>query len=169
MPGSPKNWTHARRYGVEQSYKLGMEWLERCSLVEDWGCGPAYSKLYRKGPYRGIDGTGPYCDEVADLRFYRSSVPGIFMRHVLEHNLEWKPILENALESFQERMSLVFFTPWAKDTHIAHYSKDVPFIRFRKSEILELIGPYLAKESLVPTTKRGLVDTVFCLEKNKKQ
>ena len=156
---------HAKRYGAEDSYRLGMEWLKGCEVVEDWGCGPAYSKTYREGKYVGIDGTEGFCDRVEALETYKTSVEGIFMRHVLEHNLEWRPILENALSSFTKRMSLIFFTPWAEKTYVVHEWKGVPFISFRKQEILELINPYLKKEHAVPTGKKGLVDTVFCLER----
>ena len=38
---------------------------------------------------------------------YRSSVPGIFMRHILEHNYEWARVLDSALASFTQRMALI--------------------------------------------------------------
>jgi hypothetical protein len=155
---------HSKRYGTEDSYRIGMEWLKGCEVVEDWGCGPAYSKNYRVGKYIGVDGTEGFCDKQAALESYTSEVEGIFMRHVLEHNLSWKPILENALKSFTERMSLIFFTPWAKETYVVHEWKGIPFISFKKEEILELINPYLKKEVTVPH-KKGLTDTVFCLQK----
>lgn len=160
-------WPHAQRYGSEDSYRIGMEWLDKCSLVEDWGCGPAYSRKYRKGIYKGIDGTEGYCDLVSELTEYKSKTPGLFMRHVLEHNREWKKILENALDSFTERMSLIFFTPWADKTHVVHEWQSIPFISFNRQEIVDLIGPYLKKEIVVPFPKKGMSDTVFCLEKQK--
>jgi len=156
---------HAKRYGVEESYQVGMDWLKGCDVVEDWGCGPAYSKTYRNGKYVGIDGTEGFCDVVADLTVYTSSVEGIFMRHVLEHNTNWRPVLSNALKSFTKRMSLVFFTPWARETVVVHYWHDVPFLSFRKRDILEEIGGYLKKEIVIPTKKKDLFDTVFLLQK----
>jgi hypothetical protein len=156
---------HSLRYGVEDSYKVGMGWLKDCEVVEDWGCGPAYSKNYRVGKYIGVDGTEGFCDKQAALESYTSEVEGIFMRHVLEHNLSWKPILENALRSFTKRMSLIFFTPWAEKTFVVHEWKGIPFISFKKEEILELINPYLIKEVAVPYPKKGMTDTVFCLQK----
>lgn len=158
-------WKHAKRYGSEASYQAGMEWLKPCSLVEDWGCGPAYSKKYREGSYIGIDGTEGFCDKVADLRTYKSEVPGIFMRHVLDHNEQWQSILENAIESFQERMSLIFFTPWAEKTHIKHYSDGIPVICFNKAEILNLIKPYLKNEVVIVRQDKKLYDTLFQLAK----
>jgi hypothetical protein len=165
-----KKWpVHEKRYGVEDSYRVGMDWLKDCELVEDWGCGPAYSRNHRKGSYRGVDGTEGFCDVVADLATYKSSPPGLFMRHVLEHNVEWRPILENALNSFTERMSLIFFTPWADKTHVVHEWKSIPFISFKKEDILELIGPYIKKEIVVPFPKKGMSDTVFCLQKEEQK
>lgn len=158
---------HAPRYGVEDSYKVGMAWLRDCRIVEDWGCGSARAKVYRVGQYVGIDGTEGYCDIQSPLEEYRSQVDGVFMRHVLEHNLDWRTILENALASFTKRMSLIFFTPWATKTHVVHEWKGVPFISFKKDEILELVSPYLIKEVAVPYPKKGMTDAVFCLEKQK--
>lgn len=159
------NWQHATRYGAEESYQLGMKWLEGCKSVEDWGCGPAYSKKYRKGNYIGVDGTEGFCDVVADLREYQSSPDGIFMRHVLEHNHDWEKILANALLSFKERMSLIFFTPWADKTYEVHKSNDVPVISFNKEDILKKIRPYLRGEKIVNRTDKKLYDTVFYLSK----
>jgi len=162
-------WKHDTRYGVEESYKVGMDWLSPCSSVEDWGCGPAYSKKYRKGAYFGVDGTTGYCDLVADLREYRSEKPGIFMRHVLEHNHEWRRILENALASFTERMALIFFTPWQDETCVLSVvpNTEIPLIGFRKQDILTYISPLLAHEKVIHRRDKPLYDTVFCLQKSK--
>ena len=88
-------------YGLSDTYRLGAEWLATCSLVEDWGCGRGYLRtLIEPERYRGIDGSGPHADVTHDLLSYRSYVPGIFMRHVLEHNYGWTYVLANAVESF---------------------------------------------------------------------
>lgn len=158
-------WKHWPRYGVEDTYQKGMEWLKSCEVVEDWGCGPAYSKKYRKGTYIGVDGTEGFCDVVADLGKYKSSPDGIFMRHVLEHNHDWQPILDNALESFQKRMSLIFFTPWAKKTYEVHQSDGVPVISFNKEDILQKIRPFLRGEETVNRKDKQMYDTVFYLSK----
>lgn len=100
-------------FGESPCYEKGAHWLRSCSLVEDWGCGFGWMRtLIPAERYRGIDGTAsPFCDEVVDLSVYRSKVPGIFMRGVIEHNYDWDTILANALTSFIERMALVVFTP----------------------------------------------------------
>ena len=56
--------------------------------------------------YVGLDGTSPFADRVVDLRAHRSSADCIFMRHVLEHNVEWRKILHGAVNSFRKRMVL---------------------------------------------------------------
>lgn len=106
------SWNHnpARKYGTEESYRLAAEFLDTCDTVEDWGCGKAEAKPYFKhAQYIGIDGTAGYADQVSDLRLRRSDVDGILIRHVLEHNLDWRTILENALDSFRRRLVLCFF------------------------------------------------------------
>lgn len=159
------NWKHAARYGVEDSYKIGMDWLNPCREVEDWGCGPAYARKFRKGSYIGVDGTPGYCDKVSDLREYRSDVDGIFMRHVLEHNHDWRKILDNALESFRERMSLIFFSPWAEETHVANEHEGIIVLEFRKEDILKTIRPYIRGEVTVNRKDKPMYDTVFKLAK----
>lgn len=56
-------------YGDSASYRLGASWLERCALVEDWGCGLGWLRRFvPPGRYRGVDGTAsPFADEVVDL------------------------------------------------------------------------------------------------------
>jgi len=76
-----------RHCGGIQTYKLAADFLKDMSTVEDWGCGAGGFRKFYKGKYKGIDGSAnKYVDKVADLRTYRSSVDGILVRHVLEHN-----------------------------------------------------------------------------------
>jgi hypothetical protein len=122
-------WQH-RSYGDGQSpifgdytYQPGLDWLlEVCESIEDWGCGMAWARRYvPEGRYKGVDGSpeaGQYADVICDLRDRKTSVDGIFMRHVLEHNEDWDVILANAMGSFRKRFVLVGFTPWSEgDTH----------------------------------------------------
>jgi hypothetical protein len=107
-------------YGDSDSYRLGANWLTSCSLVEDWGSGTGWLRtLIPLERYRGLDGTdNPFADAVVDLTTYRADppVPGLFMRHVLEHNWAWQQVLDNALASFAERMVLILFSPMAEAT-----------------------------------------------------
>lgn len=102
----------AHHYGPPTTYVVAEEWLAGLS-VEDWGCGYAQFKGFHQGGYWGVDGTPGWCDEVADLTIpLRGKAPeGLLLRHVLEHNTEWRMILRNAVDSFQKRMVLVVFTP----------------------------------------------------------
>lgn len=98
-------------YGDPLTYEIAAEFL-RGIAVEDWGSGLGWFGTLHDGPYVGVDGTSsPYTDVLTDLRYYRSRTPGLFMRHVLEHNPEWRRILDNALASATERLALVVFTP----------------------------------------------------------
>src|ERR1700722_11100627 len=89
----------ASPYGDVRSYEVGAAFLADCELVEDWGCGKGGMRQYvAPDSYRGIDGSRtPFADVIADLREYRSDVDGVFVRHVLEHNYDWRTILSNVL------------------------------------------------------------------------
>ena len=130
--GSDEPWA----YGDPTSYEIGAAWLAGCTLIEDWGCGAGWLRtLLPPDRYRGLDGTAsPGCDAVVDLVTYRSHVPGVFMRHVLEHNHEWARILDNALASFTDRMVLILFTPGRAVTEViaCHPEVGVPDIAFRR-------------------------------------
>lgn len=108
-----------RSYGDKLTYCMGYVHLYNCGLIEDWGCGEGFFKtLCRKDQYRGVEGSkSPNADIIVDLEEYRSDVPGIFMRHVIEHNPNWEKVLRNALESFRHLMTLVIFTPFAEKTY----------------------------------------------------
>lgn len=133
-------------YADTVTYRLGADWLAGCGLVEDWGCGLGWLRtLIPAERYRGLDGTAsPFADEVVDLAAYRSSVPGVFMRHVLEHNHAWEAVLDNAVTSFTKRMALILFTPMAPVTHqIAPFDNDgldVPNIAFRHQDLADRFG-----------------------------
>jgi hypothetical protein len=138
-------------YGASRSYRRGADWLASCALVEDWGCGTGWLRtLVPPERYRGLDGTAsPFADEVCDLTTYRSAVPGVFMRHVLEHNHQWRQVLDNALASFTQRMALVLFTPMAEATHPLPELDGasgiaVPVISFRHEDLVERFGPDVA-------------------------
>jgi len=104
-------------YGDSNTYRMGAKQLADCPVVEDWGCGLGWFRQFL-GPdqvYRGVDGTlSQFSTVVADLTKFTSDTPGLFMRHVLEHDTQWDRILNNALSSFTKRMVLVIFTPFAR-------------------------------------------------------
>jgi hypothetical protein len=134
-----KNLVVPEPYGDTITYRLGSDWLHNCSTVEDWGCGAGWFRRFCKSQYIGIDGSDtPFLTKKVDLINYRSSVEGIFMRHVLEHNYDWKVILENALDSFSKRMCLILFTPLTEKTTVITTNPgygDVPDISFSMKEL----------------------------------
>lgn len=138
LDGSPEP------YGLTVTYELGADWLSPCETVEDWGCGKGWMRNHVPAHrYRGIDGSQtPFADVVADLTAYRSNVAGVFMRHVLEHDWEWRRILDNALASARERFCLILFTPLAEVTHEIAYAEDpgVPDISFRLADLTDPIA-----------------------------
>lgn len=155
-------WYHRKRYGQELSYKIGMEWLEPCDLVEDWGCALAYAKNFRGGPYRGIDGTAGAADVIADLSIYTSKVEGIHMRGILEHNHDWRVILDNAIDSFTKRMSLMIYVPMQEHEELR--SKKPVEIALPAGEMIRILAPFVRDMRIVTGAAHGY-ETVFLLEK----
>jgi hypothetical protein len=157
-------------YGETTSYEIGAAWLADCALTEDWGCGAGWLRtLIPPERYRGIDGTSsPVCDEVADLVTYRSTVPGIFMRRVLEHNHKWERILDNALASFTERMALILFTPEKATTGEIAWASEVgvPDIAFRLADITDRFREDVTYtvERIASATEYGC-ETILLLER----
>jgi hypothetical protein len=156
--------------GPDITYCKGYEWLKDCPLIEDWGCGyGVFEQFCRAGQYKGIDGScTPHAATYVDLCKYRSNVPGIFMRHVLEHNDEWVVILRNAVASFQQRMVLVLFTPFVEQTY-DKYPPDMSKWRhyfFARSDIIrEFVGVRWQSEENIPTNTQFGVEHVFYLRK----
>lgn len=158
-------------YGDTVTYRLGADWLKDCETIEDWGCGKGwFSKFVSKDRYRGVDGShSPFADEIVDLVFYSSNVQGIMMRHVIEHNYEWKKVLINALESFSKRMVLVLFTPLTDETREIYFNVDpgVPDISFAEKDLIELFQIYgisYRSEYVENHTNYG-GETIYYLEK----
>jgi len=158
-------------YGDTTSYEIGAAWLAGCALIEDWGCGTGWLRtLLPPDQYRGLDGSAsPGCDAVVDLVAYRSTVPGIFLRHVLEHNEAWGQLLDNALASFTERMVLILFTPeWPVTEAIGfHPDLGVPDIAFRLADLTDRFPPDVtyAVHRLPSATQYG-VETILLLERH---
>lgn len=134
----------ARPYGSTLTYRLGYAFLQGCSLIEDWGCGFGYFEtLCRPRQCLGLDGSQTAAaGKIVDLVEYTSQVDGIFIRHVLEHDLRWEAILKNALTSFRQRMVLILFTPFAERMIVLRQSEypAVPVIAFSKAGIEAIIA-----------------------------
>lgn len=163
-----KDDTEQYPYGDETTYKLAAEFLDGHGDVEDWGCGVAWAKrFFQKSKYVGVDGTrSKWADVVGDLRLVQSRPDCLLMRHVLEHNFDWRAILKNALASFQKRMVLVLFTPFEETTKVlANNNIGVPDLALPKKELLELFGGVGWKEQSLKTNTQYGAETVFFLER----
>ena len=154
-------------YDAEDSYRLGMEFLDGHGTVEDWGCGTAFARRFlSESPYVGVDGSkSPHADVIADLQTYCSEVDCIFMRHVLEHNYGWRLILANAVASFGRRMVLIVFTPFAASERKIGDNDDIPDLALKKDEILGFFqGLRVREESIESATEYGR-EHIFYIER----
>lgn len=165
-------YEYAWRYGDDnQSYVKGMAFLEGCATIEDWGCGTAWARQFipKGSKYIGVDGSGSkFIDKVEDLVLYRSQVDGIFMRHVLEHNLDWEEILKNFVASFTKKASLVFFTPWRDKTEavLADGVRGIYDVLFKKEDITKHFEGLTVKEEFIAESKTAYgSETIFYLSK----
>ena len=168
-------------YGNEQSYRIGAEFLRTCRTVKDWGCGTQWfrrmmQQIQQEVRIIGLDGSPGFCDRTVDLTQYRPTVrpEGVFMRHVLEHNYNWRTILDRALASFTQRMCLVCFTPFAdEETVLSVYQfptgGSCPYLSLPRKEIdviLQRHGVTYEVESLPsPGTEYGR-ETVFWISRS---
>lgn len=164
------NWNNTlepQPYGLSDTYHIGAQWLAECTHIEDWGCGRGYMRtLIPPERYTGVDGSGTMADIHADLRTYRSNTPGLFMRHVLEHNHDWRDVLANAIGSFTERMVLVLFTPLQDETAVIGMEETlgVPDIAFAMSDLEPFFaGLNWTVETLVSEGTQYGVETVFLI------
>lgn len=134
-------------YGDSDSYQIGADFLDGCARVEDWGCGLGWFRQFiSPDAYAGIDGShSKFADVVADLEAYRSETPGLFMRHVLEHNYKWRLVLANAIDSFTERMVIALFTPWQDEDEVELRFEEgygVPTLGFSREAIMQPLEPF---------------------------
>jgi hypothetical protein len=134
----------AFRYGDTVTYLMAAAFFADVSEVEDWGCGAGGFKRFYRGKYIGVDGSKtPFADKIVDLCKYESSVDGVLLRHVLEHNYGWEHVLDGALASFKRKLCLVLFTPFSETTkEIAHnraHGIDVPDLSFSREDIQQRI------------------------------
>jgi hypothetical protein len=168
---------HRKWYGDPTSMKLAAAFLSvpEVITVEDWGCGfGGFSELLgTHQKYIGVDGSiAPGASVHADLAEYRSDPDGLLLRHVIEHNPEWKLVLDNALASFQKRMVLVIFTPFLPETkevrryEMWHGRRNMMVdIGLRKEEVLERFGDLSWTEERIETRSQYNYEHLFYLEK----
>jgi len=151
----------------QESYKKAAEFLG--DTVEDWGCGTGWVKKFFKN-YRGIDGSPSEfirSDEVTDFADYTSNVENILMREALEYNIEWKKVLENVKKSFRKKFCLIISTPFTEKTHVDRYYRDIPEIRFKKQDILDMFpeSEFNIKEEMIKTKHLYNQDWILYVER----
>jgi hypothetical protein len=132
-------------YDDTASYRIVAEWLDGHGLIEDWGCGTAWLRTYlHTSEYRGLDGAwSQWMDEQVDLRTYTSSVPCIAMRHVLEHNFDWRDIAANFAASWTQRAALVMFImPQPEEHDTGGPEWPVPDIAVSGPDLFDLLDPH---------------------------
>lgn len=168
-------WDYSKQppmpYGHKESYRRAAAFFDEVpGHVEDWGCGHAAFKPYlQKCTYRGIEGSiTPEADLTGvDLRTYKS--PGadhILLRHVLDHNPDWRLILRNALETFKKRCLLIFFHFWAPETKIVAintvpWAQGVPDLVFNRADVMFLAAPYFVREEFLPADAETVNNNVL--------
>lgn len=151
-------------YGDSMTYPIGAAFLQGMA-VEDWGCGYGWFRTVHDGPYIGIDGTKTqWSDVVADLRTYRSTTPGLWIRGVIEHNRDWQAVLGNACASATERIVIVTFTPDGDGEQIGYTAElDVPDIAVPWSAIDRALteAGFTFSRDVYKTTSAYGVETVW--------
>lgn len=136
-------------YGNTPTFKLAADFLKECKTIEDWGCGSGVFLSFCKNAI-GIDGSDtPFATKkFIDLTNYISEVDGIHIRHVLEHNYEWKKILNNLFKSAKKKIVITLFIPLNdKDNteeinHNKRIGVDVPSLSISKKEFMDIVQKY---------------------------
>jgi 2-polyprenyl-3-methyl-5-hydroxy-6-metoxy-1,4-benzoquinol methylase len=181
-------WTNRSSLEHDGTIMNAVEFLKAPGIktVEDWGCGVCILKKYLKPDqtYIGIDGSDTkYQSVIADLTTYKrigDKVDAIFMKHVLEHNVQWEQILRNMLESFTKRCVLILFTPFSQETTClntaayVHSNKDgeivhIPDLSFKKKDLTDIINSYkdisFEYETIASPKTVYQLEHIFYLEK----
>jgi hypothetical protein len=152
-------------YGDSPTYQIAADFVDGLE-VADWGCGKGWLRhLIPPARYRGVDGSAsPFADELADLVDYHRPSPAIVLRHVLEHDHNWRAILRNAAASAEQRLAVVLFTPTAETTHEIAWNEEpgVPDISFCLEDLLgELLDFSVSVEVLDSPRTQYEVETVI--------
>lgn len=166
--GWHRDTTTPAPYGDVRSYQVGAAFLSDCALVEDWGCGMGWMRQYVQGDYRGIDGSiSHFSDATVDLCTYSSDVDGVFMRHVLEHNYDWRSILGNALASARRRCVIILFTPLADaETQIGwNENIGVPDLSLPWPELERIFSTWTYTSWTTPSNTQCCEETIVLISK----
>jgi hypothetical protein len=141
LPDTPSSF----QYGDTLTYELAAIFLQDCNEVEDWGVGGGGFLRYRPDAI-GVDGSDTKFAQkkYIDLRKYTTNVEGVHIRHIFEHNYNWKDILENAVKSATKKLAITMFIPLITEdskelAHNAKYGVDVPDMAINEKEFMDVI------------------------------
>jgi hypothetical protein len=136
-----------KQMGSIWSYLSAGEYLDGLPVVEDWGCGHAFARqFFPNSRYIGVDGSGPWCDEVDDLATRTSHPDGILLRHVLEHNEDWPRILTNALRCCRRKIMVCLHIPMKEETTVnkpyrpERGHRGIPVYHLGRTELEQVLG-----------------------------
>ena len=151
----------AYKYSETETYKIAADFLRGLDAVEDWGVG-AGGFLNHLPTAIGVDGSDtPFAQKkFIDLCNYVSKVNGVHLRHVLEHNYEWKQVLINALTSAKDKLVITFFIPFSggETKELAHnliYGVDVPDLSISKKEFDIILQSFSTKKIEIISLENG--------------
>lgn len=163
------------KYGGNQTYSEPIAWFDEVGgVLEDWGCGCAYAKRFvKRCNYVGLEGScNDYADRCdVDLRTYTSKADCILLRHVLDHNEDWRSVLANGVQSFQKRMVVILLHDLGPETKviIRHGSVKFPGVvdmQFRREDLVPYLSPFLVREQRIQADDETPNNNVlFYLEK----
>jgi SAM-dependent methyltransferase len=174
-----KDATFVQPYGDSPVYEMGAVALRDagCTRVEDWGCGYGwFAHIARSAAPTitvvGVDGSqSPTAAFQDDLVTRQTSVDGIFMRSVLEHNYNWPDLLTNALGSFTKRMVLATFTKFQttglKDKELRFEDEyQVPTLSLSYPKLLRLLkGFRVVEQEIVSPNTYYDVENIFVIDR----
>lgn len=142
-------------YGTADTYQMAAEWLKDCADVADWGGGTGMFRNYLPATvrYAIVDGTLQSTEQrLVDLEQHAEPADGILIRHVLDINLGWREILDNAVKAFRRRMVVITFTPDRAESRVMKMKSGWPVIHFNPADIRERLRPFLVRDEVVQTS-----------------
>lgn len=146
------SYPSAFKYGETLTYEMAADFLKDCHTVEDWGVGGGGFLKFRPNAI-GVDGSDtPFAEKkYIDLVEYTSNIEGVHIRHVLEHNYEWKSILKNALKSATKKVAITLFIPLNNRNNTIElaynlFGTNVPNLSISEKEFMDVVNEFNYKD-----------------------
>ncbi len=150
----------------QESYRKSAEFLGDRPM-EDWGCGMGWAHyFFSPENYKGIDGSIGFVSEAIDLSTYTSNTENILLRSVIEYNLDWLKILQNAKASFTNKLCIVIFNPFSDETNLMFMdTNDIPMMSFKKQDILDVFSDCKVREETITSVSPYGQEWILYVEK----